>query len=290
METEKEKKDAGNNKLFLGDEIKINAHVPDSKLQNNVYEIVYVDSTLLNLNNKQTQQVINVKIRNDKIQKIDEEEVSEIQIIKRKSSHKYVEQSDFKIDMTLSIELMPPPSSSSSLTEQSQQSQQQQPQQPLFILCKIIDVDKNQDMIEVKLVLDDLGAETKDIPQDFQESIFINFGCSGLPPWINKMKVIEFKPKPVAATISQGEDLMGEQEQDSGIDLDLADALDEGNKIFASIMYEVPSSQRIVSETKQYDDLLENIISSVPKSRRTDAELNGIHRGIERFFQLRKEY
>ena len=38
----------------------------------------------------------------------------------------------------------------------------------IFILCKIIDVDKNQDMIEVKLVLDDLGAEVKDISQDFQ--------------------------------------------------------------------------------------------------------------------------
>ena len=71
MEIEKEKKDAGNNKLFLGDEIKINANVPDSKFQNNVYEIVYVDSTLLKLNNKQTQQVINVKIHNDKIQKIE---------------------------------------------------------------------------------------------------------------------------------------------------------------------------------------------------------------------------
>jgi hypothetical protein len=283
MEMEKEKKDAGNNKLFLGDEIKINANIPDSKLQNNIYEIVYVDSTLLKLNNKQTQQVISVKIHNDKMQKIEEEEVSEIQIIKRKASHKYVEQSDFKIDMTLSVELTPPPSSSS---EES----------PLFILCKIIDVDKNQDIIEVKLLLDDLGPEVKDIPQDFQESIFINFGCSGLPPWIKKIKVIEFKPKPASATNSQGEDYTGvgeqgvEQEQDSGIDLDLADALDEGNKIFASIMYEVPSSQRIVSETKQYDDLLENIISSVPKSRRTDATLNGIHRGIERFFQLRKEY
>jgi hypothetical protein len=290
MEIEKEKKDAGNNKLFLGDEIKINANVPDSKLQNNIYEIVYVDSTLLKLNNKQTRQVISVKIHNDKIQKIEEEEVSEIQIIKRKASHKYVEQSDFKIDMTLSVELTPPPSSS------SEESQQQQ--SPLFILCKIIDVDKNQDIIEVKLLLDDLGPDVKDIPQDFQESIFINFGCSGLPPWIKKIKVIEFKPKPVSATNSQGEDYTGvgeqgveqEQEQDSGIDLDLADALDEGNKIFASIMYEVPSSQRIVSETKQYDDLLENIISSVPKSRRTDATLNGIHRGIERFFQLRKEY
>ena len=50
-EIEKEKY---KNKLFLGDEIKLNANVPDSKLQNNVYEIVYVDSTLLKLNNKQT--------------------------------------------------------------------------------------------------------------------------------------------------------------------------------------------------------------------------------------------
>ena len=140
MEIEKGKKDSGNNKLFLGDEIKINAHVPDSKLQNNVYEIVYVDSTLLKLNNKQTQQVISVKIHNDKMQKIEEEEVSEIQIIKRKASHKYVEQSDFKIDMTLSIELTPPPSSSS------------EEQSPLFILCKIIDVDKNQDIIDLRIL------------------------------------------------------------------------------------------------------------------------------------------
>ena len=280
IEIEKEKY---KNKLFLGDEIKLNANVSDSKLQNNVYEIVYVDSTLLKLNNKQTRQIINVKINNDKIQKIEEEEISEIQIIKRKASHKYVEQSDFKIDMTLSIELTP--LSPLSVDDES-----------LFILCKIIDVDKNQDIIEVKLLLDDLGGEVKEISQDFQESIFINFGCSGLPPWIKNIKVIEFRPTAKTTTIGKGEEYnsmgLGEQEeeQDSGIDIDLADALDEGNKIFASIMYEVPSSQRIVSETKQYDDLLENIISSVPKSRRTDAELNGIHRGIERFFQLRKEY
>jgi hypothetical protein len=273
------------NKLFLGDEIKLNANVPDSKLQNNVYEIVYVDSTLLKLNNKQTRQIINVKIHNDKMQKIEEEEVLEIQIIKRKASHKYVEQSDFKIDMTLSIELLP-------LSPQSLGNDDES----LFISCKIVDVDKNQDIIEVKLLLDDLGGEVKDVAQDFQESIFINFGCSGLPPWIKNIKVIEFRPKAATTTMSKGhEDDMGlglgeEEEQDSGIDIDLADALDEGNKIFASIMYEVPSSQRIVSETKQYDDLLENIISSVPKNRRTDAELNGIHRGIERFFQLRKEY
>jgi hypothetical protein len=282
-EIEKEKY---KNKLFLGDEIKLNANVPDSKLQNNVYEIVYVDSALLKLNNKQTRQIINVKIHNDKMQKIEDEEVTEIQIIKRKASHKYVEQSDFKIDMTLSIELSPLSPQSSVDDDES-----------LFILCKIVDVDKNQDTIEVKLLLDDLGGEVKDIAQDFQESIFINFGCSGLPPWIKTIKVIEFKPKAATMTMSTGEEHnMGlglgeeEEEQDSGIDIDLADALDEGNKIFASIMYEVPSSQKIVSETKQYDDLLENIISSVPKSRRTDAELNGIHRGIERFFQLRKEY
>jgi hypothetical protein len=88
-------------------------------------------------------------------------------------------------------------------------------------------------------------------------------------------------------TAVQGEE--GE-EGDVGIDLDLSEALDEGNHIFANIMYEVPSSQKIVSEVKQYNDLLENIIASVPKHKRTEAELNSIHRNIERFFQLRKEY
>ncbi len=56
MEIEKEKKDAGNNKLFLGDEIKINANVPDSKLQNNTYEIVYIDLGLIQLKDVKTQQ------------------------------------------------------------------------------------------------------------------------------------------------------------------------------------------------------------------------------------------
>ena len=278
----KEEEDTGSNKnkLFLGDEIKINANVPDSKLQNNVYEIVYVDSGLLKLNNKKTQQVESVKIHNDKIQKIEDEEISEIQIIKRRSTHKYVEQSGFKIDMTISIELMSPSSSSSSLENE----------EPLFILCKIVDVDTTQDIIEVKLLLDDLGKEVKDISQDFQESIFINFGCSGLPPWIQRIEIIEFKPTAADVVVKELENEEGYEEEESGIELDLAEALDEGNKIFASIMYEVPTSQRIVSETKQYDDLFENIISSIPKSKRTDSEMNRIHRGIERFFQLRKEY
>ena len=281
-ETEEQEDMGGNkNKLFLGDEIKINANVPDSKLQNNVYEIVYVDSGLLKLNNKKTQQLESIKIHNDKLQKIEDEEVSEIQIIKRRSSHKYVEQSGFKIDMTVSIELASSSSSSSSSKDE---------EEPLFILCKIVDVDTTRDIIEVKLLLDDLGKEVKDIPQEFQESIFINFGCSGLPPWIQRIKVIEFKPPAADVVVKEGYVEEVYEEEESGIELDLAEALDEGNKIFASIMYEVPTSQRIVSETKQYDDLLENIISSIPKSKRTDAEMNRIHRGIERFFQLRKEY
>ena len=279
MKETEEVEDTGSNKnkLFLGDEIKINANVPESKLQNNVYEIVYVDAGLLKLNNKKTQKVESVKIRDDKIQKIEDEQVSEIQIIKRRSSHKYVEQSGFKIDMTISIELAALPSSSD--------------EEPLFILCKIVDVDTTQDIIEVKLLLDDLGKEVKNITREFQESIFINFGCSGLPAWIQRIKVIEFRPEAANVVAKEGyEEDVYEEEEESGIDLDLAEALDEGNKIFASIMYEVPTSQRIVSETKQYDDLLENIISSVPKRKRTDAEMNRIHRGIERFFQLRKEY
>lgn len=43
-----------NNKLFLGDQIKINATVSESKLQNNVYEVVYIDLSTVHLNDKNT--------------------------------------------------------------------------------------------------------------------------------------------------------------------------------------------------------------------------------------------
>jgi hypothetical protein len=291
-------KDMGtDNKLFLGDEIKINANVPDSKIQNNIYEVIYIDLGLIQLNDVKTQQAIKIHIRNDElVDKIEDEDILEIQVLKRKPTHKYIEQHDFKIDMVLSIEL--------SLTHDSKEKTEEEGKteendKPLVITCQIIDVDKNQDTIEVKVLLEELTNSTgstdaaeltsslsPEIKQQLKDSIFINFGCRGLPFWIKRIKVIEYKPKPSQIdSVPQEED-----EGDVGIDLDLVDALEEGNHIFANIMYEVPSSQKIVSEVKQYNDLLENIISSVPKHKRTDAELNGIHKNIERFFQLRKEY
>ena len=287
-----------NNKLFLGDEIKINANVSDSKIQNNIYEVVYIDIGLIQLKDVKTQQVIKIHIHNDElVDKIEDEDILEIQVLKRKPTHKYIEQHDLKIDMVLSIEL--------SLTHESKEKEgegnkaegnKKEDDKPLVITCQIIDVDKNQDTIEVKVLLEELAGSTSlsteslspEIKQQLKDSIFINFGCRGLPFWIKRIKVIEYKPKlsqPASASVPQEED-----EGDVGIDLELSDALEEGNHIFANIMYEVPSSQKIVSEIKQYNDLLENIISSVPKHKRTDAELNSIHKNIERFFQLRKEY
>ena len=279
-------------KLFLGDEIKINANVPDSKIQNNVYEVVYIDLGLIQLKDVKTQQAIKIHIRNDElVDKIEDEDILEIQVLRRKPTHKYIEQHDLKIDMVLSIEL--------SLTHESKEKTEEEEEKkeeddkPLIITCQIIDVDKNQDTIEVKVLLEESTDSTgskdslsPEIKQQLKDSIFINFGCRGLPFWIKRIKVIEYKPKlSQPASVPQEED-----EGDVGIDLELADALEEGNHIFANIMYEVPSSQKIVSEVKQYNDLLENIISSVPKHKRTDAELNSIHKNIERFFQLRKEY
>ena len=303
-----------NNKLFLGDQIKINATVSESKLQNNVYEVVYIDLSRIHLNDKKTQQLIKLRIHDGEFaDKIEDEDILEIQVLERKPTHKFVEQHDLKINMVISVELALTPDQireqlkevADPLEEEKQQQQQQQQQQqdkPLVITCKIIDVDINQDMIEVKIILDDkessssssFSPEIKE--QLLKDSIFINFGCRGLPFWIKRIKIVEYKPmipskltdvvEGQAATI-QAE---GEEEGDVGIDLDLSEALDEGNHIFANIMYEVPSSQKIVSEIKQYNDLLENIIASVPKHKRTEAELNSIHRNIERFFQLRKEY
>jgi hypothetical protein len=310
-----------NNKLFLGDKIKINATVSDSKLQNNVYEVVYIDLSAAHLNDKKTQQLVKLRIRDGEFaDKIEDEDILEIQVLERKPTHKFVEQHELKINMVISVELSLTPDqirehlqevegTSKSLEPGAEaQREAQEEDKPLIITCKIIDVDANQDMIEVKIILDDkesssssssssslLTPEIKE--QLLKDSVFINFGCRGLPFWIKRIKVLEYKPvipsKPSSDVVEeqaiQGEGEEGE-EGDVGIDLDLSEALDEGNHIFANIMYEVPSSQKIVSEIKQYNDLLENIIASVPKHKRTEVELNCIHRNIERFFQLRKEY
>lgn len=305
-----------NNKLFLGDKIKINATVSESKLQNNVYEVVYIDLSAIHLNDKKTQQLVKLRIRDGEFaDKIEDEDILEIQVLERKPTHKFVEQHDLKINMVISVELsLTPDQIREHLQEvegaakSSEPTQEEHEDKPLIITCKIIDVDANQDMIEVKIILDDkessspssssfLSPEIKE--QLLKDSIFINFGCRGLPFWIKRIKVVEYKPMipskltdVVEEQAIQGEGEEGEEgeEGDVGIDLDLSEALDEGNHIFANIMYEVPSSQKIVSEIKQYNDLLENIIASVPKHKRTEAELNSIHRNIERFFQLRKEY
>ena len=306
-----------NNKLFLGDQIKINATVSESKLQNNVYEIVYIDLSTVHLNDKKTQQLTKLRIHDGEFaDKIEDEDILEIQVLERKPTHKFVEQHDLKINMVISIELSLTPDqirdqlkeASGGESESQSQAKASEPDKPLVITCKIIDVDVNQDMIEVKIILDDkessssssssspsFSPEIKE--QLLKDSIFINFGCRGLPFWIKRIKVVEYKPTPSPSKLSDvveeqaaTAEAEGEEEGDVGIDLDLSEALDEGNHIFANIMYEVPSSQKIVSEIKQYNDLLENIIASIPKHKRTETELNSIHRNIERFFQLRKEY
>ena len=314
-----------NNKLFLGDQIKINATVSESKLQNNVYEVVYIDLSRIHLNDKKTQQLIKLRIHDGEFtDKIEDEDILEIQVLERKTTHKFIEQHDLKINMVISVELSLTPDQ---IREQLKEGESNKPlesesegeagsrgagsreadssresDKPLVITCKIIDVDVNQDMIEVKIILDDNGKEDKGVSslspeikeQLLKDSIFINFGCRGLPFWIKRIKVVEYKPPPSSPSkLSDDQSATASiegEEGDVGIDLDLSEALDEGNHIFANIMYEVPSSQKIVSEIKQYNDLLENIIASVPKHKRTEAELNSIHRNIERFFQLRKEY
>ena len=313
-----------NNKLFLGDQIKINATVSDSKLQNNVYEVVYIDLNTIRLNDKKTQKLIKLRIHDGEFaDTIENEDILEIQVLERKPTHKFVEQHDLKLNMVISVELSltqhrireqlkqveqaegkgkkPLEEGAQAESEAEEQEQEQEQEHaPLVITFKIIDVDVNQDMIEVKIILDSTPSSSSLSPeikeQLLKDSVFINFGCRGLPFWIKRIKVVEYKPTP---SPSEPSDVVEEQaaaiegegdEGDVGIDLDLSEALDEGNHIFANIMYEVPSSQKIVSEIKQYNDLLENIIASVPKHKRTETELNSIHRNIERFFQLRKEY
>ena len=213
LESESESRDIQmNNKLFLGDQIKINATVSESKLQNNIYEVVYIDLSTLHLNDKKTQQLIKLRIHDHEFtDKIEDEDILEIQVLQRKPTHKFVEQHGLKINMVISVELTLTSEQireqlkdvADTIEEEKKEEREQKQDKPLVITCKIIDVDANQDMIEVKILLDNASESSESSSYAFspeikeqllKDSIFINFGCRGLPFWIKRIKIMEYKP------------------------------------------------------------------------------------------------
>lgn len=135
--------------------------------------------------------------------------------------------------------------------------------------------------------------------------IYIDFGYQGIPEELLIDKIILIKNPSVEETLapSQVESIL----QETGVDSDEAapdivqtkieQAIFDANQIELgedldeiTIFVEVPEDEKRYSIEQQTNDLLDELLGSVPSEKRTDKLLNYIHTTIQRFVQLRSIY
>ena len=168
-----------------------------------------------------------------------------------------------------------------------------------------------EDMIEIKTYPDNdiiyIDFAYQGLPEDFSidKITIINNPESG----VSEEAIPEVTPEPLVE--DSGEPLSKLQTasilQESGIDIEdaspeiiqqkIQEAILEGNQIELgedleeiTIFVDVPEEEKRYSMEQQTDDLLDELLGTVPAEQRTNSKLNEIHTIIERFVQLYQQY
>ena len=168
---------------------------------------------------------------------------------------------------------------------------------PLIITGRITNLEEDQ--IEIKTVQND--------------TIYIDFAYQGLPIELD-IKEINIREPPENIINETSEDLKNDDEVDS-IDVDVGEddiddeisndefqsnisnlIMDADQIKFGSELEEItetvylPESEQRFGIEKQLSDLLDEMLSTLPNSKRTYGVLNNIHRMITRYKELRNEF
>ena len=268
-------------RIQLGDILTILAPT-DILLDNHTYFVKYLDKNKLVLVEKEGNETA---ISFDETGKLDNESITGIEILSRADNASYAIQNQLMpgtwIDVYFGGDV------------------------PVIFTGKITNLE--EDMIEITTY-----------PEN--DVIFIDFGYKGIPAELPIEKiVIREAPSGIIGEVPTGTEIEvptglvegevpeglveGEVpeglEEETPIDLraqlrDLiltADQIKIGTEL-ESITQEVdvPESEQRFGIEKQTNDLLDELLSTVPNSQRTETVLNGIHKMIERFQQLRTEF
>lgn len=173
---------------------------------------------------------------------------------------------------------------------------------PVVITGRITNLDEDQ--IEINLV------ETND-------TIYIDFAYKGIPLDIPIERIV-LREKPddleedkIVDTEEKEEDIIPPEYLELQEEIDVSVTTTQPDKIkehitnifltadqiqFGSVLdavtqvVEVPEQEKRYSIEKQTNDLLDELLSTVPNAQRTQSVLNNIHKMIERFKQLRNEF
>jgi hypothetical protein len=282
-----EKKSSNENdvsiQLELGDIIEILDPTND-KLNEQVFYIDYIDQNKMMLINENTLETLKLKINEDGV--IGEGTITKL-IIKSRSSEKgYARQKNLLPGTCVNIYF------GGDL--------------PVIITGEITNLEN--DMIEIRLVDDDV--------------IYINFDYKGIPENL-PIEMFEIREKPCTGT-QQGEtgeaqeiteaipELVEDEivrKENISIPLQLevplsevktkmrefiikADQIQFGNEVLGPIVQyvDVYGKTERYSIESQTNDLLDELLSTIPNQERTNRVLNNIHDIIDRFVQLRTQF
>jgi hypothetical protein len=281
--------------LQLGDVLRI-TDPSSEELNNNIFLINYIDNQKINLLNIDTFSTYELIINPDKT--IGNNTITSISILSRSNEKGYAKQNGLLPGIWVNIYF------GGSI--------------PLVITGEITNLE--EDMIEVKTFPDNailyLNFDYKGIPEDVPiENIEIRSKPEQAIEIENRKMVEEAPPSEINKEINniqleeEGNENIGEIDNEM-MERDInsfqpivikdhirefivkADQIQFGNEQFGAItqLIDVGVKKQRYSIEDQANDLLDDLLSTIPNSQRTTKVLNNIHIMIERFKQLRSKY
>jgi len=260
--------------LQLGDVIRFEA--PTNEILNNITFIIdYIDASSIKLVNVDNYQLVNLKIHEDGV--LGDGSITGITLLYRNNKLGYARQNNLLPGTWINVYFGG--------------------EMPIIISGEITNLE--EDMIEITTYPD------KDI-------IYINFGYKGIPLDIpiesieireapEKLDTEETETEKEKEKEKEKEPEVGEAESVIIPVINVKDQIREfiikaneiqfGEELAPITQYEqVDSSQKRFNIETQANDLLDELLSTIPNIQRTTSVLNNIHIMIERFKQLRIEF
>ena len=240
-----------------------------------IYLIKYINEKLIKLINTDslTEFILNI----DDDGNLVEDFIAEIHLLDRSDDKGYIKQNNLKIDTWIDIHF------SGDL--------------PYIVTGKITNIE--EDMIEFTTTKND--------------TIYIDFAYQGIPPEFNIKEInVRDEPKQQLDEITSSDDIKptpekNMEEEDYEIDFyvlpeepeikDITKELIDADAIvFGEELGEITETINIDEQYKRFgieaqtNDLLDDLLSTIPSVERTNKVLNNIHTIIERYKQLRNEF
>lgn len=250
--------------LELGDIITIIS--PENEEYNNeIFYIEYIDFNKVKLINVKTRNKVVLTVENSSF---DDQSIQEVHILSRSDKKGYILQNNLEIGKWVDIKFGG--------------------DEPIIITAEITNIDK--DMLELQTLRD-------------SRTIFIDFGYKGFP---EKLNIDSITLREVPKSAIKVEDIVEEEPigsiaEEGNDDKQIQNNLDQelilGDNFFLGETFEnirylvqVDDSEKRFTLDEQLNDLLDDILSTIPSSERKQSKMREIHSSINRFKELREKF